>query len=175
MRAAIFTGDTELSDLARRVLSGLGASYAENPVEESSTEIVGPVVGQELRAQARNATLFALLIMLVYIGFRFEPIFGVGATLATSPATSRIFVFCPMMKSASAWAASSRATASRKRDISACSPKGTAHTASRNLPRAQTWPRCRRARGTCTRSSRWPRPCGTPARSGRRARSSRTG
>jgi preprotein translocase subunit SecF len=40
------------------------------------------VVGAELRRQARNATLLALAAMLVYIGFRFEPIFGVGATVA---------------------------------------------------------------------------------------------
>lgn len=45
-------------------------------------QIVGPKVGEELRKQAVNATLLALAGMLVYIGFRFEWIYGVGAVIA---------------------------------------------------------------------------------------------
>lgn len=46
------------------------------------TEIVGPQVGSQLRRQAVNATLLALAGMLVYIWFRFEWIYGVGAVIA---------------------------------------------------------------------------------------------
>jgi preprotein translocase subunit SecF len=45
-------------------------------------EIVGPKVGADLRRQAINATLLALGGMLVYIWFRFEWIYGVGAVMA---------------------------------------------------------------------------------------------
>lgn len=45
-------------------------------------EIVGPRVGADLTSQAVNATLLALAGMLVYIWFRFEWIYGVGAVLA---------------------------------------------------------------------------------------------
>ena len=45
-------------------------------------QIVGPKVGGELRRQAVNATLLALAGMLVYIWFRFEWIYGVGAVIA---------------------------------------------------------------------------------------------
>ena len=45
-------------------------------------EIVGPKVGADLRSQAINATLLALAGMLVYIWFRFEWIYGVGAVMA---------------------------------------------------------------------------------------------
>ena len=45
-------------------------------------EIVGPKVGEELSKQAVNATLLALAGMLVYIWFRFEWIYGVGAVIA---------------------------------------------------------------------------------------------
>jgi preprotein translocase subunit SecF len=77
------TGDTELSSLARGVLSGLAASYAENPVVESSTEIVGPVVGAELRRKAVTLTVFGLLFQLIYIAWRFKgAIWGAGATIA---------------------------------------------------------------------------------------------
>jgi preprotein translocase subunit SecF len=76
-------GDTgELDTTATQILSALETGMPDNKLVDSSTEIVGPVVGQQLRTQARNATLMALLAMLIYIGFRFEPIFGVGATLA---------------------------------------------------------------------------------------------
>ena len=45
-------------------------------------EIVGPKVGADMRSQAINATLLALAGMLVYIWFRFEWIYGVGAVMA---------------------------------------------------------------------------------------------
>jgi preprotein translocase subunit SecF len=45
-------------------------------------EIVGPKVGGDLRRQAIQATLLALAGMLVYIWFRFEWVYGVGAVLA---------------------------------------------------------------------------------------------
>jgi len=45
-------------------------------------EIVGPKVGADLSRQAIEATLLALAGMLVYIWFRFEWIYGVGAVLA---------------------------------------------------------------------------------------------
>ena len=47
-----------------------------------SVESVGPKVGRELRDRAQNAVLFSLLGMLVYIAFRFRPIYGVAAIIA---------------------------------------------------------------------------------------------
>jgi preprotein translocase subunit SecF len=76
------TDTAEIDTTANRILEILQRDIPDNKLVDSSTEIVGAVVGAELRTQARNATLFALLAMLVYIGFRFEPIFGVGATVA---------------------------------------------------------------------------------------------
>ena len=72
----------ELDKTANQILTTLKEQYQENTLIDSSTEIVGPVVGQELRRKARNATVLALVAMLLYIGFRFEFIYGVGATIA---------------------------------------------------------------------------------------------
>ena len=44
-------------------------------------EIIGPQVGGQLRTQAGLATLYSLLGMLVYLGFRFEWIYGVAAVV----------------------------------------------------------------------------------------------
>jgi preprotein translocase subunit SecF len=43
--------------------------------------IVGPQVGSQLRSQAGLATLYSLLGMLVYLGFRFEWIYGIAAVV----------------------------------------------------------------------------------------------
>ena len=44
-------------------------------------EIVGPTVGSQLRKQAALATIYSLVGMLVYLGFRFEWIYGVAAVV----------------------------------------------------------------------------------------------
>ena len=47
-----------------------------------NVEIVGPQVGGQLRKQALWATLYSLGGMLVYLWYRFELIYGVGAVVA---------------------------------------------------------------------------------------------
>ena len=52
------------------------------PFSIRGTQMVGPKVGAELRTKAVLATLYALAGMLVYIAFRFEWIYGLGAVIA---------------------------------------------------------------------------------------------
>jgi preprotein translocase subunit SecF len=44
-------------------------------------EIVGPQVGAQLKGQAMRAVAYSLLGMLIYLGFRFEWIYGVAAVI----------------------------------------------------------------------------------------------
>ena len=67
---------------ANEILGALESGLDGNALVSASTEVVGPVIGEELRRRARNATILALFAMLIYIGFRFEPVYGVGATVA---------------------------------------------------------------------------------------------
>jgi preprotein translocase subunit SecF len=53
------------------------------PFHREGTQIVGPAVGQELRGKALLATVFSLIGILAYIGFRFQFSFGLGAVVAT--------------------------------------------------------------------------------------------
>jgi preprotein translocase subunit SecF len=46
-----------------------------------NVQIVGPEVGSQLRQQAGLATLYSLGGMLIYLGFRFEWIYGVAAVI----------------------------------------------------------------------------------------------
>ena len=62
-------------ELARQAL-GPGIDYRR-------TEVVGPTVGAELIRAGALATVLALVAILIYIWFRFEWQFGVGATIAT--------------------------------------------------------------------------------------------
>jgi preprotein translocase subunit SecF len=53
-----------------------------SPFHIEGSEAVGPKIGGELRTQAIIATLCALGGMLIYIAFRFEWIYGLGAVIA---------------------------------------------------------------------------------------------
>jgi preprotein translocase subunit SecF len=46
-----------------------------------NVEIVGPTVGAQLQRQAALATIYSLAGMLVYLGFRFEWIYGIAAVI----------------------------------------------------------------------------------------------
>jgi preprotein translocase subunit SecF len=54
----------------------------ENPFKIIKLEFVGSQIGEELRNKGEWAMLVALLSILVYIGFRFEFIYGIGAIIA---------------------------------------------------------------------------------------------
>jgi len=71
-------GDAAAQDAAvEKVKRELGAG-----VEYRRTEFVGPKVSEELIEAGVTAVLLALVAMLVYIWFRFEWQFGVGAVIA---------------------------------------------------------------------------------------------
>jgi preprotein translocase subunit SecF len=73
----------EVENAGRPVLDALTTSYAENPVVESSSEVVGPIVGAELRQKAIRLTVLGLLFQFVYIWFRFKgAVWGAAATVA---------------------------------------------------------------------------------------------
>lgn len=57
--------------------------FSDNPFTvESSTEI-GPSIGDKLRKDTLVASLLSMLGIILYIAWRFDAKFGVGATLAT--------------------------------------------------------------------------------------------
>ncbi len=77
------TNDGDLTGPAQRVLQALATEYSQNPISESSSEIVGPIVGAELRRKAVQLTVLGLLFQLIYIAVRFKgAIWGAAATIA---------------------------------------------------------------------------------------------
>jgi preprotein translocase subunit SecF len=68
-----------VSDLIREGLKEKFAGYKFEIIKEDK---VGPKIGKELRRDAVIAILLSLIVMLIYLGFRFKFVFGVGAVLA---------------------------------------------------------------------------------------------
>jgi len=63
------------------VLASLPDGFFVSDFHTFDVAIVGPEVGGQLRRQAGLATLYSLAGMLVYLGFRFEWIYGVAAVI----------------------------------------------------------------------------------------------
>jgi preprotein translocase subunit SecF len=65
----------------RAVVASLPDGFFLSDFGVRNVEIIGPQVGSQLRTQAGLATLYSLLGMLVYLGFRFEWIYGIAAVV----------------------------------------------------------------------------------------------
>jgi preprotein translocase SecF subunit len=72
----------QTQDVSAELLDKMKAHFTEGNFAVISADVVGAVVGQDLRNRAIYVTLAALAGMLVYIAFRFEWIYGVAAVLA---------------------------------------------------------------------------------------------
>ncbi|MCA9771421.1 MAG: protein translocase subunit SecF [Myxococcales bacterium] len=75
--------ESDVADLGLRVTKAIEDRFGKDKVQVLSTESVGPQVGGELRKQGLEAFLFAMIGTLIYISFRFEVKYGVGAIVAT--------------------------------------------------------------------------------------------
>jgi preprotein translocase subunit SecF len=65
-----------------RIRAGLSEQFPQNPFTVLKEDKIGPKVGAELRRDALYAIVFSLLAILLYVGFRFQFIFGLGAIVA---------------------------------------------------------------------------------------------
>jgi preprotein translocase subunit SecF len=79
------TGAESSNDLSKMASAVVDALKQANlgSFQVISTEIVGPVVGEQLKRQGTLATVLALAGILVYIALRFQLSFAVGAVAAT--------------------------------------------------------------------------------------------
>jgi len=71
-----------LSEKAEKVVDALKKGNVGS-FKQAGTEIVGPAVGQDLRRKGILATVLSLVGILLYIAFRFQFSFAVGAVVAT--------------------------------------------------------------------------------------------
>ncbi len=72
----------ELQGLSVQIQSALEKTYEKGKVSIRRVEMVGPQVGKDLRSKGLKAILYAMLGILIYISWRFEFRFAVGAIVA---------------------------------------------------------------------------------------------
>ncbi len=72
----------ELKGLSLQIEKALEQTFEKGNVEIRRVEMVGPQVGKDLRTKGMQALLYAMLGLLVYISWRFEFRFAVGAIVA---------------------------------------------------------------------------------------------
>ena len=70
------------STISNAILDGLGEAFTADAIEMRRVEFVGPQVGEELTRAGIMAVLVAMLAILVYVTFRFEFRFALGADIA---------------------------------------------------------------------------------------------
>jgi preprotein translocase subunit SecF len=75
--------EQELGKISETITSILSQKFPENKYVVDSTTVIGPKVGGRLRVDAAKAVAAAVIGILVYVAFRFQFKFGVGATIAT--------------------------------------------------------------------------------------------
>jgi len=73
----------DLGKVSDAITNILSEKMPENKYVVDSTTVIGPKVGGRLRADAAKAVAAAVLGILIYVAFRFQFKFGVGATIAT--------------------------------------------------------------------------------------------
>jgi preprotein translocase SecF subunit len=65
-----------------KIQAGIKAKFTDNTFEVLRTDKVGPKIGAELRRNALFAVIFSLVAILIYLSFRFQFVFAVGAVVA---------------------------------------------------------------------------------------------
>jgi len=75
--------EKELGTLADRIIESMKSRFQDNSITVDSVSEIGPKVGKKLRKDALLAIIAATGGILIYIAWRFQFRFSVGATAAT--------------------------------------------------------------------------------------------
>ncbi len=73
---------SEIEGLSDRIAEALGETYGTDNVEIRRVEVVGPKVGKDLRQKGFLAMLYAVIGILIYVTWRIELRYVVGAIMA---------------------------------------------------------------------------------------------
>ena len=73
--------DQDKAETSSQVINALRAS-SDQSLEQRRVDYVGPQVGEELTENGGLAVLYALIAILIYVAFRFEYRFSIGAVAA---------------------------------------------------------------------------------------------
>jgi preprotein translocase subunit SecF len=72
----------DIENIDASISQALTQRFGENGFEVRRVEMVGPKVGKDLRRKGLMSIVYAVFFMLIYISWRFQFRFGIGAILA---------------------------------------------------------------------------------------------
>ena len=75
-------GVDETIGVEKKIETALNEAFTDSKFTAESHEVVGSMVGQDLRESGTKAVLFSLVAILVYVAFRFRFGFGLGGIVA---------------------------------------------------------------------------------------------
>jgi preprotein translocase subunit SecF len=70
------------SSVSLEIQGALQKKFKQNELSVLKEDKIGPKIGSELRLDALKAIIAALIVVLIYLGFRFQFIYGTGAVIA---------------------------------------------------------------------------------------------
>jgi preprotein translocase subunit SecF len=73
---------TSAQETQQQVEQKLAAAFPNDPFQIRNVQIVGPKVGRELRGQAILSAIVTIILLLIYISWRFEFVYAVGGVLS---------------------------------------------------------------------------------------------
>ena len=97
VRAPNISATADVNSVATAIESGLKSSFGSNAPRVVRTEIIGPRVGEELKANAIKALVLSLVVVLLFLAFRYDWRFGVAAVIATAHNLAATIAFMALM------------------------------------------------------------------------------
>src|SRR5687768_8412237 len=97
VRAPNIAAGSDVNAVATAIENGLRSSFGANAPRVVRTEIIGPRVGEELKANAIKALVLSLVVVLIFLAFRYDWRFGVAAVIATGHNLAATIAFMALM------------------------------------------------------------------------------
>lgn len=72
----------DIGDANQKILEALRSDVQGIEFKSESTETITPKIGEEMQGDAIIAIILAVIMILLYVAFRFEFVFGLGAIVA---------------------------------------------------------------------------------------------
>jgi preprotein translocase subunit SecF len=87
----------DVGGVAKGIETALAQRFGANAPRIVRTEIIGPRVGAELKANAIKALLISMLVTLIFLAYRYDTRFGVAAVIATAHNLAATLAFMALM------------------------------------------------------------------------------
>ena len=86
-----------------RIKESITTAFPDNKWEVLKEDKIGPKIGEELKLDAAYAIFFSMIVMVIYIAFRFEFIYAMGVLVALFHDLLVVFGLCILFNGVHPW------------------------------------------------------------------------